>query len=333
MKRWHLGSLIMLLVSILAACGRSESPSLLQADAPTVVQPDGSALLQLKLQQGQTYRTAMTIEQTVEQSLRGSVQRTTSTTQLTMTHTVSQVDADGTIHIDAAYEHVVIEQANPTSTLRSKTFRYNSATFKPNRYTSQQPRMYHQIIGQKVSIQVAPNGEIKNVTGFDAIIDSMTFNPKDPPGDSFRELMTVLFEQPLIGTNGSLTRFSDQPISVGQSWSQKTSRLTNFADLVINFTYSATLDTTYTLTERQDGIATIAIEGVGALYGDDEKLIIDMPGDQIGTLSIDEATGWVLRSEIQQTYAGAFGLDTSVNPTGMTFPMTTTTVIRTTSKP
>lgn len=159
MKRWHLGSLIMLLVSILAACGRSESPSLLQADAPTVVQPDGSALLQLKLQQGQTYRTAMTIEQTVEQSLRGSVQRTTSTTQLTMTHTVSQVDADGTIHIDAAYEHVVIEQANPTSTLRSKTFRYNSATFKPNRYTSQQPRMYHQIIGQKVSIQVAPNGE------------------------------------------------------------------------------------------------------------------------------------------------------------------------------
>jgi hypothetical protein len=316
MKRWQLGSLMMLLLSILAACGRP--------DAAT-----SETLFQLKLKQGETYRTLMTMKQTTEQSLFGKSQNITATTAITLRYTVSQVDADGTMHMDVSYEQVSLEQEAPTGAVK-----YDSANPSANQNADQIATIYDKLIGQTISMQFAPSGEIKNVAGFDAIIDAMmeTF-PDGPMREQMRQMMTDMFEQSMTGNSGNLAIFPAQPIKVGDSWPQKTAMSASI--------FKIALDSTYTLTERKDGIATIAVDAVGTfLPGESSEMMgmkmnINMQGGQTGSLFVDEATGWTVRSEIQQNFAGTLGVGdpASNSDMTMTIPMTMTTLITTEPKP
>ncbi len=315
MKRFHLGSLLVLLVSILAACGRSDAGT-----APT--------LFQLKLKQGETYRTVMTMDQTVEQTLLGETEKTTSVTQMTLSYTVSQVDADGTIHMESTYEQVALAQGSAADAVK-----YDSANPSANQNAEQIAPIYDKIIGQTISVQFAPNGEVKSVEGFDAIIESMMGTmPEGPMREQFRQSMTDIFEQSVTGNSGNLAYFPGQAIKVGDSWPQKTSTSTTM--------FNIELDTTYTLKERKDGIATIETTSVGTfLPGENGEIMgmqmnFNMQGGQTGTLAVDEATGWTIRSEIQQNYAGTIEIGApDSSDMNMTMPMTITTLVKTEPKP
>nr|MBA3469462.1 hypothetical protein [Herpetosiphonaceae bacterium] len=304
-----------LLVSILTACGR--------ADAGTT-----PTLFQLKLKQGETYRTVMTMDQTIEQTLLGETEKTTSVTQMTLSYTVSQVAADGTIHMECTYEQISLAQGNANEAVK-----YDSANPDANQNAEQIAPIYDKIIGQTISVQFAPTGEAKSVEGFDAIIDSMMESmPEGPMREQFRQSMSDMFEQSITGNSGNLAYFPGQAIKVGDSWPQKTSMSTTI--------FNIELDTTYTLKERKDGIATIETVSAGTfLPGESSEIMgmqmnFNMQGGQTGTLAVDEATGWTTRSEIQQNYAGTIeiGAPGSSEPS-MTMPMTMTTLVKTEPKP
>ncbi len=356
MKRWHLGSLIVLLVSILAACGRADAPVVTKPGSSAVTQPTASAVaqaesmdqptasavaqaestvVQLKLKPGETYRTQMTMDQTIEQLVQGKSELIIVTTEMTIGYTVNHVDADGTMHVDARYEHIVIAQEDST-----RPVKYDSANPSANQNVESIAPIYDKLIGQKVPIQLAPSGAANNIEGFDAVVDSMMeAAPESPMHEQFRQTLIGMFEPPLVGNSGSQAFFPDQPSEAGSSWLRKESRPISFFNHSASVIFNVELDTTYTLNERQNGIATIAAKATGSLLPSEitqmmGMLDITMQGDQTGTLSVDEATGWTVRSELQQTFVGTIGFGEPGSDTiAITVPTTMTTLIKTTSKP
>ena len=300
MKRFHRGSLLVLILTILAACSRSESPT----------------VFQLKLQPGATYRTQITTEQTVEQAQQGGTQQTTTIHQMILSYSIREVAADGTIQVDSIHEQVTITQENPGGT----AVRYDSANPSANQNAEAYAAIYAPIIGQPIAMQFAPNGEVTNITGLEAIIEaSLGKSPAGPQREQLRQMMTDNVKQSLINDSGNLV-FPNQPIQVGASWPQK--------NTLSNSLFTMAMDTTYTLTERKDGIATIAVKAIGTLLpgqparmmGMEKKLT--MQGDETGTVSINEATGWPIRTQIQQTFAGTLVLGEPSHSMHMTMPMT-----------
>ncbi len=196
MKRFQRGSLTVLLLAILVACGRSDSGTV----------PSVPILFQLKLKQGATYRTEITFEQTSEREMFGQPMGNASSSRNIISYTVNQIDADGSQHVDATYERMVIA---------SEGFQYDSANPSANQKAELTAPIYDKLIGQKIPIQFASNGEITSITGLDATVESILESlPEGSLREQFRQSMTDNIEQTLRGKNGSLVFFSAQPINV-----------------------------------------------------------------------------------------------------------------------
>jgi hypothetical protein len=308
MKRWNLACLLLLLAAILSACGTSDS----------------ATLYQLRLKQGDSYRILMTMDQHIEQSVLGKTQQTSSLSRLEMSYTVTAVDSDGTMHIDAVYEKIALDMKGPTGTVK-----YDSADPSVNESAEQVSAMYDKMLGQKIALEFAPTGEIKSAAGMDALVDAIVDEmPEGPMREQFRQMFGDMFEQSMTGNSGNLALYPATPVKVGDTWPQTTTMSSSLFKVV--------LDTTYTLKERKDGVATIESVAVGNFEPGENgemmgmKMDINLKGGQTGTLSVDEATGWTVRSQVKQDFAGAIMVSSPDNADmNLSIPMTMTMQITT----
>jgi len=308
MKRWNLACLLLLAAAILAACGKSDS----------------ATLYQLRLKQGDSHRILMTMDQQIEQSVLGETQKTSSLSRLELSYTVTAVDSDGTMHVDAVYEKIALDMKGPTGNVK-----YDSADPSVNESAEQVSAMYDKMLGQKIALEFAPTGEIKSAAGLDALVSAIVDEmPEGPMREQFRQMLGDMFEQSMTGNSGNLAFYPATPVKVGDTWPQTTTMSSSLFKVV--------LDTTYTLKERKDGISTIDSVAVGTFEpGDSGEMMgmqmdIDLKGGQTGTLSVDEATGWTVRSQIKQDFAGAIEVSSPDNEDmHLSIPMTMTMQITT----
>lgn len=273
--------------------------------------------LQLRLEQGKTYGTKMVADQTITQTIQGQTQDIQQTIGMAYTYKVTKVESDGSALVDAVYEWILYSQDGPMG--KSE---YDSS--KPPATIPDAAVGYAALLGQGFSMKLTPLGEVADIQGVDAMLSSILDALNVPEGsarDAVQETLEAQFgEEALAESFEKATAiYPDKSLSAGDSWSKRLTLATGMPMII---------DNTWTLKSRKDGVAFVDVKSTIAPNPDAEPLEIsgmsvsyEVSGDQTGTLELDEATGWPLRSHMTQNLSG------QISAAGMTWPVTITSTI------
>ena len=144
------------------------------------------------------------------------------------------------------------------------TLEYDSR--KPDS-ASQGLRFWNELLNKHFTVKMQPNGQITDITEM-----SMTNIPK---------------EKLLSNIRNNLSLLPDKPVGIGDSWQSTAAQEDQHIKLL----------TTYQVTGRKDGLTSVSVHS---------KVIADTDnsdaGSQTGTMDIDEKTGLVAQSNLQQIF-------------------------------
>ena len=111
-----------------------------------------------------------------------------------------------------------------------------------------------------------------------------------------------MYKRQITATLKNLSGIIKGNPSIGSSWNTTTD-----AKGIINMT----LDQTYTLKERKNGQAIIAVTGTAKTDPNEEglefqgmQISYDLTGPITGTIIVDEATGWAISSDVTPNLSG-----------------------------
>ncbi len=300
----------MLLSLMLAACGQSDIATD-SSGSGAISQPP--VQLKLNVQPGAEFVAEVTTTSEIKTELgAGSApiaMNSTSTTKLTQK--IDSVDADGNVTVKLTYDTVSI-----SPTLNTGDSEFNGMANQI--IGGAGPEGIQQILGKDATFTMvlAPNGAIKAMPEIEAMLKQSLNSMDRMDVQEQQELFDDLHESMLdsvkdgynFAQNGGFL-LPEKPINVGDSWTEHQALNVIFAVLDI--------ETTYTVTERQDGVITISFNGEGQVNPSQEpnpllnnsvmQLDVDLAITQGGTLQIDEKTGWMLASVVDQTITGSMG--------------------------
>jgi len=117
--------------------------------------------------------------------------------------------------------------------------------------------------------------------------------------------------------------FPDRPVGIGDSWTAKM--------ILASQSLPIEIDGTYTVKGSKKGVVIVDISSKRDL--DDEgvpigKVRMKIAGSYQGTLEIDEASGWVIRSKANMKFSGEMKMAANKQmPQGMTVPISIESVI------
>ena len=272
---------------------------------------DDTVDLRFRLKEGDTRNVRMITEQTISQEIQGQQIDMEQSFAFVFTFAVLEAGAEDTMWVEFTYNSVRFTQDGPMGMIE---------------YDSEDPpddiplpaRAFAALVGQSMRLRMTDQGRVKEVSGIDEMIDHMIESMGLPAGEMSERMESNLREQ--FGeeavkemTESAMAVYPDGPVSVGDSWHRK---------VVLTKGFPLIVETTYTLTGRRDGIASIEI--ASELESNSEAASIEMGpvsltyelrGEQSGMLNIDEATGWILKSRIEQQSSGRMHI--SGGPEGM----------------
>jgi len=296
----------------------------LGAIAPDVYSADKKFDLKLKLKKGQKFGLKMVTNQKMAQTMMGQEQKMDQMTAIGMTFEVLDVDDNQNMSIKTTYQNIHIRIEGPMGVME-----YDST--KPPQPGAENPMsaMYKAMLGQSFVMKLAPKGEILEIKGMDEMIGKMIdkMAPDETVKQQMKEMMkNFINEDKMKETGGTMVAaFPPAPVGIGDSWTKKIS-------VAIGFPME--IDTTNTLTEHKEGIITIQTNA-GIETGDDAKptemgpmkVTMKMKGTQKGTIQIDAATGWLIRSKTDANFTGEFKTEPNEQmPQPMTIPIAIETV-------
>jgi hypothetical protein len=245
---------------------------------------------------GKKYEYAMQMVQTIEQNAMG--QKIPMETEMDMKYLMEIKDKNS-------------QQTQAQFTYRDISYVLSSPMMKMG-YDSKNPvenpsemdrtlnRIFSTLIGKPFTLNVAPDGSVKSVTGMDAIAGNMTravaadgqmaaqvsAQMKQQFSD---EAVKNMFEQ-------SLKIYPASAVKPGDSWNTESTAAVSGMN--------TTVKTRYTLKEVKKNEATIAVESTVDMQpgaGVEGKL----SGTQTGTMLVDVKTGMPVSSELSQNIKGS----------------------------
>jgi hypothetical protein len=274
------------------------------------VQQD-AAPLRLQFEPGRSFTMEMTLDQQISQTLFGQQQDMTQAMAMTYGVTIDDIDAAGNGLVRWTYDAVQLL--------------YDSSD--PAAEVSPLLKGYAAFVGRSFTARITPKGRILEVSGFEEILQALLQDMQLPPGPEADAVRAQLEAQ--LGDRAMqelLSRmmavYPDGPVAIGDSWTNRAA---------VTSGYPMTVDATYTLNERG---AELAIIGVAAtvqstpdappmeMYG--MNLSFDLAGEQAGTIEVDLESGWVVRGELQQNFAGEVSVSGGQAGEGMQWPMSIT---------
>ena len=285
--------------------------------APAPAAQDAERLeLRLRLKEGETYRVKTTVEQRINQTSGARQVATEQTFAVVYGMTVEGVDGGGAMRVATKYEAVTFRQQGPAGVVE-----YDSAS--PPKQVPQAARPFAALVGLGFASTVTPTGRVTAVEGLEAMFDGMVRKldlPEGPAKDAVRKVLSEQFGEEAMKQNlqNLFALYPDKPVAVGESWQRR---------VVVSKGFPVTIDATYTLKSRVDGVATVDVkatlapnEAAGPLDIGTGKMTYDLRGEQSGTATVDEATGWTRSMTTSQLMSGnlrfqdAGGVPEVVNP-------------------
>ena len=290
-KRYLLGIVVVLLVvGVATFCGE---------DATEKIH------LRLNLQEGESYSLRMITDQDISQTIQGQQQETKQTMGLGYTFDVNQVNSDGSALTRVTYDWVLFEQDGPLG----KT-KYDSAT--PPDTVPPAAAGYAALVGQGFTMEISPAGRVQDLQGVDDMITHMLEELDLPEGatmDSIEQSFRDQFGDQALQENmeSLMAIYPEGPIGIGDSWSKTVATSVGLPMI---------LENRWTLTAREDGVATVDVYSTiksnpeaAPLEIAPVKMSFDISGVQQGTMSLDEGTGWTISAHVTQTLAGEIEME------------------------
>jgi len=275
--------------------------------------------LKLKLKKGQKFGLKMVTNQKMAQTMMGQEQKMNQMTAVGVGFEVLDVDDNGNMSIKTTYLAIHTKMEGPMGVME-----YDSAKPPQPGVDNPMSAMYKAMLGQSFVMKLAPKGEILEIKGMDemiaTMIDKMTID--EAKKQQMKEMMkNFINEDKMKETSGMMVAaLPPKPVGIGDSWTNKIS---------VPIGFPMEIDTTNTLTDHKGGIVTIETNA-GIETGDDAKptemgpmkMTMKMKGTQKGTIQIDAATGWIVRSKANANFAGEFKTEPNEQmPQPMTIPI------------
>ncbi len=264
----------------------------------------------LNLPQNTSFKYSTSQESDVNVEVMGQNQKTINEQTFIMDYTVKEIASNGDTFLEAIIEHVKVNQINPMASMV-----YDSKEPSKNTAGSE---MYDYIVGTTVMSQLNKNGELVSISGFDTMVDKMVEKMPEVPmisKDQMKESMRTQFgDESMSNMFSNIYKiYPNKAVKVGDSWSKKDT---------LAGTVEAIINTTYTLTSRKNGKSYIDVKGTVAPNPKSKgtemmgmRMKYNLSGSQVGTIVIDEATGWADENEITQKLSGSVQMSGELIPT------------------
>jgi len=261
---------------------------------------DEKVELKYRFEAGKTYTLLMTVEQQIVTWINEVEQEVNQTIGIGETFEVKSIADDGTATIVVTFGPMSLKSEGPMGKIE-----YDSEN--PPKDVPLPARAFATMLDQHFTMKMTPEGRVTEIRGmdvmFDKILESLEL-PEGPMKDSMIKSMKKQFGDQAI--KEMLENFTglmpDKPVGVGDAWSQKMALTTMFPSIIEN---------TCTLTERKDGVATIAVDSTIKPNADAPpltmgpmKMTYKLKGSQKGTFKLDEATGWFVSGKMTQKMSG-----------------------------
>jgi hypothetical protein len=261
---------------------------------------DDKVGLKFRLEKDKAYGLKVTIEQEIVQWIEGAEQETTQTIGIGETLNVTAVDAEGTMTVEVVFGPMSIKSSGPQG-----EFEYDSEN--PPDEIALQARAFAAMVGQGFTMKLTPKGHVTAIEGVDEMFQKIFDAVELPEGQMKEAIMTDLKRQ--FGDAAlsemmekTMAMLPTEPVGVGDSWDRT---------MTVTTGLPSTIEDTWTLVDRKDGLATIEVkstlkpnEDAPPMKMGPFSMKFGLSGTQTGTLKLDEATGWFVGGTFNQELSG-----------------------------
>lgn len=274
--------------------------------------------LRFRPEEGRTYRIMTVNDVDMTQTVMGRSMDNHQVTTSVMAVEILSVDSDGIASARVTIESMKLQQDGPMGRIE-----YDSSD--PPTVMDRTTQAYSMMVGRSFHMRLGPDGSVSEIEGMGTLMDELLDEmPNSELLTGMRESMEEMFDSDMFKTAMGGAMFPDHAVSVGDTWTGTAGAQGRMM---------MTLVTTWTLSDRRDGIAYLDVRSVVA-EGEPKviemglvSMTYDMVGEMSGTIEIDERTGWTIRSRMEGGYSGTITVDTPGIPGGpRTSPMSMTTV-------
>lgn len=284
--------------------------------------------LKLNLEKGQTYKMKTVTDMKIKQTIPGQQQpvKVDQRTESKDIYTVEDVKTDGTVVLKVTYDGLFSKTESPNT---AESFEYNSAN--PSASVGPVAPIFNAIVGQSYTVTVTPEGHVKDIQDADALFEGIQEGINKVSGSQMStsvgaSLKAEYGEEALKSNMENLfDMYPDDPVSVGDTWQERTSRTQGFP---------MSVNSIYTLKDRKDGVAVIDVFALiqpnreaGSVQVGNMNLLYNVSGSVTGLMEIQESTGWVVRSNSTLRLSGAATVQSPEMQQPMTIPLSITGTI------
>ncbi len=272
--------------------------------------PD-NVTLKYNLKVGNTYKLKTTADQTIEMTMMGQQQNVKNKIEGVIFLKVVAANEKATT-FDTWYDKLKmsIETGMGSMNMRSDSVQE----------TNPGSKMLNAMMNKHFTVKMLSNGEITEVSGSEKMMED-AYSAVTGLDESQMAMMKESIKQfgskdALKGSlETSLRCLPEKPVSIGDSWTSQ---------VELSSALSATVNTTWKLSGREAGVATL--EGKSILKSKDNgpaqnisgiPIKYNIKGEQQILSKIDEKTGWVIESTINQEISGEMEMDLTAQGSGI----------------
>ncbi len=259
--------------------------------------------LKFHLEKGKSYKLLITIEQNIVVWIGGAEQETKHTLGIGQTFKVTDVDEEGTATLEVTFGPMSMKLEGSTGTIE-----YNSDD--PPDSIEEVPlaaRAFALMVGRTFTMKMTPEGRVLEIKGMDKIFEAIFKSlglPDDPMKDTVADGLRRQFGEDAMKEmlESAMAVCPDRPVGTGESWSAK---------MALTKTLPMIMEQTWTLTARNDGVATVKVEATikpnkdapAAKMGP-ATVTYTLKGSEKGTYKLDETTGWLIEGDMTLELSG-----------------------------
>jgi len=240
--------------------------------------------LALKLTPNTSYLVEQDISQNIEQKVMGQDQTTYQVTKTTFEYQIKNKQSDNFYDIDVVYKKIYYKSGAQS---------YDSET--PETSSPVLAKIFGKVVGSKLTMKLNENGQIKELTGANELIDKM-MSARAIPNEQVKKRLKTTFNNAFgeEAMRESMEQFFNiypkKKVKVGRRWSKTIERKAGFP---------STNDFTWHLKEVKKNLALVKV--IGKINPKPNvKMDLGMAiarynlkGNQEGSIDIDLKSGWV----------------------------------------
>ncbi|MGD9153979.1 MAG: DUF6263 family protein [Bacillota bacterium] len=291
--------ILLVFIAVVSSCG------------PQIMAKTQRVTLTERIKAGQSFTAVEQLQMEVQIEVEENVLKLKSTSGLGYRYTVKKVKPEGGRTIGLAIYSLYNE--NPGGLGYNTTFDSTDPLALPqiaNLFTVC-------LVGQELEVEIGPDGSVGNVTFskrfLNWLLQCAKKNKTPLTKEQFKEQVAQALDGQFSHAENSLEKgiFPDRPVAVGDFW-EKEVKLDNSG-------FKMSLQTTYTLKQRLNGIALIEVTakvlGIEVESGDQTYQFCNMGGRLRGTMAVMEACGWIRDFDLQFTVDGELRLGSDTGHT------------------